>query len=259
MTIHYVEYGDKNDPLLIFLHGGGVSGWMWDKQVQYFSQYHCIVPDLPEQGQSTIGSNFSIQTSAEQLIELIKEKANGQKVSVIGFSLGAQITLQILSLEPDLVDHAMINSALVRPVPLAKQLIGPSIRLTFPLIKNKSFSKIQSKTLYIKEDYFDKYYKESSQMKVETLIRILEENMSFRLPKDFPKAKGKILVTVGDKEKSVMKKSAMDIVKSNPNCKGVILSNVGHGISLANPTYFNRMIEAWIQESNVPKEGIISM
>lgn len=253
--MHYEEYGDKNGPLLLFVHGGGVSGWMWDKQIQYFTQYHCIVPDLPEQGRSTIGTNFSIQTSAEQLIDLIHEKAKGKKVSVIGFSLGAQITIQLLSLEPDLVDHAIINSALVRLVPLAKQLISPSIRLTFPLIKNKSFSKIQSKTLYLNEDYFDKYYKESSQMKVETLIRILEENMSFKLPENFQKARGKILVTVGDKEKAVMKKSAMDIVKSNPNCTGIILSNIGHGVPLANPTFFNRMIDAWIDEGNVPNEG----
>lgn len=97
--------------------------------------------------------------------------------------------------------------------------------------------------------------KESSQMKVETLIRILEENMSFKLPENFQKARGKILVTVGEKEKAVMKKSAMDIVKSNPNCTGIILSNIGHGVPLANPTFFNRMIDAWIDEGNIPNEG----
>ena len=50
--MHYKEYGDKNASLMLFLHGGGVSGWMWDKQIQYFTHYHCIVPDLPEQGLS---------------------------------------------------------------------------------------------------------------------------------------------------------------------------------------------------------------
>lgn len=125
--MHYEEYGDKNGPLMLFLHGGGVGGWMWDKQIQYFTKYHCIVPDLPEQGQSITGTNFSIKTSAEQLIDLIEEKAKGKQVNVIGFSLGAQVTIQILSLAPDLVDYAMINSALVRPSTFAKKLIGPSI------------------------------------------------------------------------------------------------------------------------------------
>lgn len=26
LVIHYLEYGDKNAPLMVFLHGGGVSG-----------------------------------------------------------------------------------------------------------------------------------------------------------------------------------------------------------------------------------------
>ncbi|WP_199228153.1 hypothetical protein [Salipaludibacillus keqinensis] len=52
---------------------------------------------------------------------------------------------------------------------------------------------------------------ESNHMKSDTLIRILEENMSFKIPENFNKAKGKILVTVGVKEKAVMKKSEVDL------------------------------------------------
>jgi pimeloyl-ACP methyl ester carboxylesterase len=36
LVLHYEEYGDKNSTLMLFLHGGGVSGWMWDKQIQLF-------------------------------------------------------------------------------------------------------------------------------------------------------------------------------------------------------------------------------
>lgn len=52
-----------------------------------------------------------------------------------------------------------------------------------------------------------------------------------------------------------MRRSAMDIVKNNPNCKGVIISDMGHGVPLANPAFFNQMIEAWINEGSVLKEG----
>ena len=120
---------------------------------------------------------------------MIEEKAEGKKVIVIGFSLGAQVTIQMLSMRPDLIDYAIINSALVRPMSYAKKWIRPSIRLTYPLVKNRWFSKVQSKTLYVDKEYFEKYYDESSQMKSDTLIRILEENMSFEIPDNFKKAK----------------------------------------------------------------------
>ncbi|RUL53546.1 alpha/beta hydrolase [Lysinibacillus antri] len=253
--LYYQEFGNQNAPLIVFLHGGGVSGWMWEKQVQYFQNYYCIVPDLPEQGKSAGEGPFSIQKSAEQINQLIRQKASGQKVIVIGFSLGAQVAIQMLSLDAKLIDYAIINSALVLPSPLIKKLIKPIMKLTYPLIKNKFFSKLQAKSLYIDENNFERYYNESSTINLHTLTRILEENMSFTLPKQFSKAKAKILVTVGEKEKAMMKKSTFKIIESNPNCTGIILSNIGHGLSMANPTYFNQMIEKWICHGSLPKES----
>ncbi|GAE06427.1 abhydrolase, alpha/beta hydrolase fold [Paenibacillus sp. JCM 10914] len=238
---------------MLFLHGGGVSGWMWDRQIQYFTNYHCVVPDLPEQGQSHDGVHFSIKHSADELIELIQEKANHKNVIIIGFSLGAQVTIQLVSMKPDLIDFAIINSALVRPITYIKKWIKPSIQLTSPLMRNRMFAKLQASTLYVSKEYFEQYYQESSQMSANTLIRILEENMSFEIPQDFKQAKVKILVTVGEREKAVMRKSAADIVASNPNCTGVILSGIGHGISMAQPDVFNHMIEAWISNGILPQ------
>jgi len=259
MTLYYEEYGDKNAALMLFLHGGGVSGWMWDKQVRAFANYHCIVPDLPEQGQSREVGNFSITNSAEQLIGLIQEKAAGKQVIVIGFSLGAQVAIQLLSMAPNLIDYAIINSALVKPMKDMKKWIKPSIRLTAPLMRSRLFAKLQAKALYVSQEDFEKYYKESRDMKADTLIRILEENMSFTIPDEFSKASGKLLVTVGSSEKAVMINSAKDIVASNPNCTGVILSDMGHGISMAKPDFFNEMIEAWINRGSLPEGKVIDV
>lgn len=254
MSLHYQEYGNKSASLLIFLHGGGVSNWMWDKQIQYFTQYHCIVPNLPEHGLDNNEIHFSIKGSAEEIIKLIEEKASGKKVILIGFSLGSQVIIQLLSIKPDIIDTAIINSAAVRPLSHAKKLIKPTVRLTFPFIKMRWFSRLQAKSLYIGKDYFERYYEESCQIKSDTLVRVLEENMSFKIPEDFRKATGKILVTVGEKEKAIMIKSAKDLVEANSNCSGVILPGVGHGVSLATPDFFNYLVEVWIDEGNLPKE-----
>ncbi|MUV38850.1 hypothetical protein JNUCC1_02721 [Lentibacillus sp. JNUCC-1] len=251
MTLYYQEYGDTEASLIVFLHGGGVNSWMWDKQVQYLTGYHCVTIDLPEQGLNAHEGPFSIESSANKIIELIEEIANGKRVTVIGFSLGAQVLVQMLSVKPDLVDHAMINSALVKPSRLGVAMVDPIIRLTFPMIRNRTFSKLQAKTLLISADYFERYYRESSQMERHTLVRILRENMSFELPADFAKARANILVTVGEKEKGMMKKSALELVHHNQNCTGVMIAGIGHGAPLAVPELFNQMIEEWIEAGEV--------
>ena len=52
MNLHVKEIGQENQETIIFLHGCGLAGWMWDKQVESFKDYHCIVPDHPEHGRS---------------------------------------------------------------------------------------------------------------------------------------------------------------------------------------------------------------
>ncbi|MUG43512.1 alpha/beta fold hydrolase [Paenibacillus woosongensis] len=247
MSLFYIESGDTKAPLLVFLHGGGVSGWMWDKQIEHFQDYHCLVPDLPGHGQSS-SIPFSISGSAEFIAKLIEPMAQGKTVVLIGFSLGAQVALQLLSMRPQAFDYAIINSALVRPIPLAKQIIGPSIKLTHWLMKNRSFSKLQAKQLYIGKDRLENYYQETYRMKAETLIAILQENMTFRIPEQFHQSSAKILVTVGEKEKKMMRKSAAEIAGSNSNCKSMVIPHIGHGVTLAQPELFNKIVESWIRK-----------
>lgn len=244
------EYGNKSGPLMLFLHGGGVSSWMWESQVKYFSEAHCVTVDLPGHGYHVEAESFTIEDSAVQLIEVIQKRAvHGEKIIVIGFSLGAQVLIKLLSLAPDLIAYAVINSALVRPSKIGEMSVRPVLKLTFPLIKNKTFSKWQAKTFYIEGAQFEQYYEESLKMKQSTLIQILEENMSFKIPSEFSKSTTKILVTFGENEKEMMKKSAMAIGDHHPNSKVIMISNIGHGFPLATPDLFNQVVGNWLNDS----------
>lgn len=139
MALYYKEYGMDKSPLMVFIHGGGVSGWMWDKQVNHFStNFHCLVPDLPEHGHSKGNSLFTIHSSAERIIDLIEEKGKGKPVIAIGFSLGAQVLIAMLGMKPDVADYAMINSALVKPIPFSR-VMAKMLAFSHPLIKIRRF------------------------------------------------------------------------------------------------------------------------
>lgn len=246
LVIHYTEHGNLEGPLLVFLHGGGVGGWMWEKQVDYFTDYHCLIPILQGHGVRGEETTFSITENAQEIMELINEKKNGREVNIVGFSIGAQITLEILRLAPNLVNRANINSALVIPMKITNLFIAPSIRLTAPLIKNRAFSKIQAKQLFIDDHYFERYYQDSIKMKSRTLIDVLQENLSYRLPKILVETTTRVLVTVGEKERRVMRKSALKIAEYYPTSSLVVIPEVGHGFSFAQPQRFNQLVKEWL-------------
>lgn len=51
-----------------------------------------------------------------------------------------------------------------------------------------------------------------------------------------------------------MKDSMKEIMDNNPNCQGVIIPKIGHGIPLANPKLFNKMLEEWLDSNLIIDE-----
>ncbi|MCM3710167.1 alpha/beta fold hydrolase [Sporosarcina luteola] len=249
----YMEHGNKEGPLLVFIHGGGVGGWVWDKQIAYFREYHCLVPTLQGHGSRSKEISFSILENALEIIQLIEQKKGKKDVHIIGFSIGAQICLEIVSLAPTLISSAMINSAVVIPMKYMIPFLAPTIKMTFPLIKNMTFAKAQAKQLYLDGEYFEKYYEESLQMKSSTLINILKENMSYSLPAHFSKSTARVLVTAGEKEKGLVKKSVWEIVMGNEHFEYLFVQDIGHGFPVAKPELFNQILEEWIVCQKVHK------
>jgi pimeloyl-ACP methyl ester carboxylesterase len=249
----YTEYGDLNAPLILFIHGAGVGGWMWDKQVDYFSQkYHCVVPEILDP-MNPETDRFTIHGTAVKLCELIETKAKGKTVIVVGFSLGAQVLIAMLGMKPNSIHYAMINSALVRPIPFANWL-SKSLILAYPLARIEAFARLQAKHMYIDEAYFPTYYEDSLKLSRAAFIRIMNENMSFTIPDHFHKATGRILITAGEKEKKIMQLSLIALVEHNSNCRGVVIPDMGHGLSFADPAYFNQLLEGLIDGRSNPAE-----
>ncbi|WP_246578320.1 alpha/beta fold hydrolase [Clostridium frigoris] len=42
----FKEFGNKNMPVIIFLHGGGLSWWSWNPQIEFLQNDYCIVTPI---------------------------------------------------------------------------------------------------------------------------------------------------------------------------------------------------------------------
>lgn len=250
MKLFYTESGNKQGPLFVFLHGGGVTSWMWDEQLTYFKDYHCVTVDLPGHGKSVHIQSFMIEDIAEEVLMIIESLRDDKEVILCGFSIGAQIALQILS-QTKTIDYAIINSALVRPPRLLNFMMKPLLPMSFPLAKTKRFSKAQAKALLIPEKCFELYYRDTVSMTYRILRDTMNENMSFQLPKSLANCPTQTLVTVGAKERKMMKHSASDIVYTMMNATGVTIPKFGHGLPYAKPDLFNNLVDTWFRRDEI--------
>ena len=208
MGLHVSEEGNPASPILVFLHGGGVSSWMWKRQVTYFKEkYFVLTIDLPSHGSSRDVPFQTINKAATEIINIIERYRNGEPITLVGFSLGAQVAVEMLSLNAEVVDRAVIISALTEPMKYSSLLLLPTLKLSLPLVKNRAFSKIQAKYAYIEPEDMDIYYEETVQMRTEAFIAFMKENMAYRLPVGFTHSRADMLVLVGSMEKDIMKQS----------------------------------------------------
>jgi pimeloyl-ACP methyl ester carboxylesterase len=265
MSLYFQESGSNTAPTIIFLHGGGVSGWMWQPQIEQLSDYHCIVPDLPGQGNSVDGLPFTIQGSAEQVAELIRMRAHNGKAHVVGLSEGAQITLALLSIAPERVDHAIISSALVRPIPggslMTPKLIALSYRWFVAPLKNCNWW-IRLNMKYaagIPEKYYMEFSQSFKKLTESGFVNLMVENQRFRLPQRLNQVKVPTLIVSGKKEYAAMRQSAQDIASAIPNSHIYEVSHMRkmtvaeeHNWSLTTPELFSQTVRAWINDQPLP-------
>jgi len=222
------EYGKTNKDTIILLHGGGLSWWNYEEVSELLKdEYHIILPILD--GHAGSSNDFTtIEDNADEIIKYIDDNYKGNVKLIGGLSLGGQVLLDILSKRDNICEYAIIESALVYPMKLTNKFIAPSIKMSYSLISKKWFSKLQFKSLRIKENLFDKYYSDSSKISLSNMIAFLKSNSNY-CKENLHNIKTKSLVLVGSKEKFIMIKSAKKIHNELVNSELEILNGYYHG------------------------------
>lgn len=101
---------------VIFLHGFGESGEVWDLQINELSkEFRCIVPDLPGTGPSAGAFAALAEQSLEALAFKIKQIADQERLNnftLLGHSMGGYITLAFAERFPNMLNgFGLIHSS----------------------------------------------------------------------------------------------------------------------------------------------------
>lgn len=253
MSLFINETGTPAAPTIIFLHGIGGAGWMWKPQLAHFNDYHCLIPDLPGHGKSHQEPWISLEATAAVIADLIRTRATKGQAHIVGLSLGAYIAAQLLSSEPDLVDHAILSGLCVLPLPRL-WLMRVMGYVLVPLMRTRLFLRVNAKALHIPEEHYAEYQSVMRQMSRLAFLRASNDAGTFRMPSNFGEVKQPTLVLAGEREHPLIIESTKVVTTTLPHAVGRLAPDVGHGWSGENPALFNAASHAWINDLTLPHE-----
>ena len=232
------EFGDKKFPHILLIHGGGNSWWNYLRQARMLSdKYHVILPTLDGHGEEYQKEYISTENSAQQILEYIKNNCDRKLFVIGGVSLGGQIAIELLSLDSDIAEKAIIDGSICIPQPKLARICTVIIKLFGKIIFNKSASKIQlslMKKMYpnmaYPEEIENYYIEDMPRIPIKTLVTIYQTYMGrYRLKDTITESKAQVLYIYGEKEMKCVKESAKLFQKMHPDCTLYEAKGYNHG------------------------------
>lgn len=227
--MHGGDTARSADSLMVFIHGGGVASWMWDEQIASFGARHATyAPDLPGHGARFSEQFVSIRDTAEELAEALQARPEHDR-TVIGFSLGGQIALELAAHYPDLVTRLVVVSALANGYPLAPAA-ETLVRAAAPLARMPWFAQRQAASLGIPPMKLDAYLRDSKRLATPTLAAVTRANASFRLPASWDDYEGASLFLAGRNEPRMVRRGLASLAERSSRGEYRLHATAGHEI-----------------------------
>lgn len=241
--MQYAEYGTDNKEVIVLLHGGGLSWWSCQAAAEMLAaRFHVVVPILD--GHAGSDAPFTtLEHAAAALAAWLDERFGGHVRLISGLSLGAQVLLELLSLRPQPCDLAVVESALVLPMPVTAALIRPAFTLCWPLVRQRWFARLQFRQLRLPPNLFEPYFADTCRIAREDMIRFLAANSAYRLTPALSSCQTRTLVFAGSRERPIMQRSAALIAQTIPGASLTRLPGLHHGEwSISRPADYVRTL-----------------
>ncbi|MFT5872089.1 MAG: pimeloyl-ACP methyl ester carboxylesterase [Clostridium sp.] len=250
----FYEYGDKNLPPIMLIHGAGWSYWLYLQQARLLQhKYHVILPVIDGHGEESNVPYTSTEKIVDQLIEYIDNNCDGKLFAVSGVSLGGQITIELLSRRKDIAQKAIVESGLCIPQPFLLKCSIFVYKRCSKFMFSKAFNawalKMLPKRMQLPKEIAELYLRDITSMKIETMNRIFETYYKYTIKKSLVDSQADTIYWYGSKELKCIKLSAKLFQSSIKKCKIIELKGYSHSeISAYHPKEWVKKTEAFLRE-----------
>lgn len=227
ISVHYAIWGDGS-PLLL-LHGGlGNMEYFGGQVPELAKQYRVIAMDSRGHGRSTRnGEPYSYALMAKDVIALM-DYLKIDKASIVGWSDGGIIGLQIAMSDPDRLDRLFAFGANTNVSGLKPDIDKDPVFSKYIEVAGKDYERL-SKT---PQDYND----------FVAAIGQMWATQPNYTPEELAKITAPVAIADGEHDEAIRQEHDVEMSKAIPGAKLVILPNVSHFAMLQDPNAFNQAV-----------------
>ena len=244
----FYEYGNKDLPNIMLIHGAGWSYWLYLREARLLQdQYHVILPVIDGHGEEANIPYTSTEKIADQLMEYIDKNCDGKLFAISGVSLGGQIAIELLSRRKDIAQKAIVERGLCIPQPFLLKYSTFVYKLCgkwmFSMGFNKWGLKMLPKRLRLPKEIEELYLRDITSMKVETLNQVFSTYYKYKIRDSLKDSQADTIYWYGGKEMKCIKQSSILFQSYVKQCKVIELKGYIHSeISAYHP-------EEWVKKA----------
>lgn len=114
--IHYLRWGEANQPGLVLVHGGGAHAHWWDFIAPFFAErYRVAAMDLSGMGDSGYRPLYSTATFAHEVMSVCAAAGFGSRPVIVGHSFGGFVALKAGLMHGEKLSGIVLVDSPVRP------------------------------------------------------------------------------------------------------------------------------------------------
>jgi pimeloyl-ACP methyl ester carboxylesterase len=235
--------GTGKDPSLLFIHGAGGNGEIWERQAEFFKGKHSAFRlDLPGHGGSDPQGEDRVSSYAEW-VRLISEKLFPKRPFVlVGHSMGGAIVLELALTPPEgLKGIVLVGSGAKLAVTHAIfQMLSENPEAFFETIGQFAFSSAAPMALR------ERFIRLSRQCPPHVIFNDFKACDHFDIRSRLIEIKLPTLVLCGEEDQLTPVKSSRYLHENMSTSRLVLIPHAGHMVMAEQPDKMNEALETFL-------------
>ncbi len=250
-ALHVLEpepKGTEKDPSLLFIHGAGGTGEIWEQQVAFFRDKHPLFRlDLPGHGGSDPRGEERISSYAEW-VRLGLQKLFVQRPFVlVGHSMGGAVVLELALAPPEGLKGIVVvgSGAKLAVTHAIFQMLAENPEAFFQSIDQYAFSSAASQALR------EHFIRMTRQCPPSVIFNDFKACDHFDIRNRLPEIKLPTLVLCGEDDQLTPAKYSRYLHENIAVSRLVLIPQAGHMVMAEQPDLFNRAVTSFLDNLGI--------